>query len=105
MRIYVAGPYSKGDIAVNVRKAIEAGDKLAELGHIPFVPHLTHLWHLVSPKPYDFWLKLDITILEQWAEALIRLPGESKGADMEVARAKELGIPVYYSLDDLMEVK
>jgi len=101
MRIYIAGPYTKGDVAVNVHKAIEAGDKLAELGHIPFIPHLTHFWHLVSPKPYEFWLKIDMSFLEHWAEALLRLPGESNGADWEVETAKMRGIPVYYSISDL----
>jgi hypothetical protein len=40
-RIYVAGPYTKGD-AVNVRNAYMAVNKLADLGFAPFVPHATH---------------------------------------------------------------
>jgi hypothetical protein len=28
-------------------------------------------------------------------DALLRIPGESRGADLDVARAKELGLPVY----------
>lgn len=30
---------------------------------------------------------------------VVRLPGESKGADMEVARAMERGIPVFHTLN------
>lgn len=40
----------------------------------------------------------------QWVEScdcLLRLDGESKGADIEVSRAKELKIPVFYSIDEL----
>lgn len=40
----------------------------------------------------------------EWVEvsdALLRLPGESKGADMEVARANEIGVPVYHSIEEL----
>ena len=43
---------------------------------------------------------------EGWVERsdyLLRLKGESAGADKEVALAKELGIPVYYSIKSLLE--
>ena len=100
MRVYIAAPYTLGDVAVNVRNAIMAADRLVELGHQPYVPHLTHFWHLVSPKPYEFWLELDMTFLNHWAEALLRLPGKSSGADGEVERAKKIMIPVYYSIDE-----
>ena len=40
MRVYIAGAYSKGDVALNVREAIEMADKLVKLGHIPYIPHL-----------------------------------------------------------------
>lgn len=96
MKIYVAGPYSKGDVAVNVREAILAGDGLRALGHTPFIPHLTHLWHMVRPHEIDFWYKYDLEWLEL-CDAVFRLPGESTGADREVARALELGLPVFYS--------
>lgn len=36
-------------------------------------------------------------------DAVLRLPGESAGADMEVAHAKALGLPVFYSIDDIRE--
>src|SRR5262245_4927589 len=58
-KIYVAGPYSKGDVAVNVRNAFEAANQLADLGFAPFVPHSTHFWHMLFPRPYEFWLTLD----------------------------------------------
>jgi hypothetical protein len=34
-------------------------------------------------------------------DALLRVPGESRGADMDVERARALGLPVYMSIDDL----
>lgn len=100
MRIYVAAPYTWGDTALNVRKAIAAGDRLLEMGHIPFIPHLSHFWHCISPKTEDVWLKID----QDWltiCDALLRLPGESKGADLEVELAKKLCLFVYYSLEDI----
>jgi len=99
-RIYVAGPYTAGDIVVNVRNAIDAGDAIATLGGIPFVPHLSHFHHLVHARPWQFWIDQDL----QWlhvCDALLRLPGDSLGADLEVAEARRLVIPV---LTDLPQV-
>ena len=100
-RIYVAGPYTKGDVAVNVRNAFEAADKLADAGFAPFVPHGTHFWHFAFPRPYEEWLKLDLAFLPV-CDAVLRLPGLSSGADAEVVEAERLGIPVYYDLDVLV---
>ena len=97
MKIYVAGPYSSGDVAQNVRNAIQAGNDIADLGHIPFIPHLTHFWHFLTPHPYTFWMKQDEVWLRE-CDALLRLKGESPGADNEVAIATELDLKIYYSI-------
>ena len=34
-------------------------------------------------------------------DAVLRLPGESTGADQDVAIANELGLPVYHDLTDI----
>ena len=101
IKVYIAGPYSKGDVAVNVRNAFEAANKLADLGFAPFVPHYTHFWHMMFPRPYDFWLKLDKQFLP-CCDALLRLPGESHGSDTEVEFAKNLNIPVFFDIDSLV---
>jgi hypothetical protein len=100
-RIYVAGPYTKGDVAVNVRNAYEAANHLADLGFAPFVPHATHFWHMLFPRPYEFWLNLDNQFLP-YCEAVLRLPGESSGADKEVQLARSLGLPVFTDVDSLV---
>lgn len=100
MRIYVAGPYTKGDVCVNVRTAIVTGNILRLMGHTPFVPHLTHFWHMVVPQEYDFWLKYDLEWLEV-CDAILRIPGESSGADAEVNFARRLGLPVYFSIAEI----
>ena len=101
MRIYIASAYTKGDVAINVRRVIEVADYLLERGHIPYVPHLTHLWHLISLKPVSAWYAYDLSFLQDWAEALLRIPNESDGADNEVNVAKYLDIPVYYNIEDI----
>lgn len=92
--VYVASPYTKGDVAVNVRNNLEAADQIARLGYVPFAPLLTHFWHLLFPHPYEFWCNQDNAWVEK-CDVLLRLPGESSGADKEVALARSLGIPVY----------
>ena len=104
MRVYIAGPYTKGDVAVNVRNAILAADAVLGAGHVPFLPHLTHFWHLVCPGPYEQWTKLDLEWLP-FCEAFIRLPGESSGSDAEVGVASALGMPVYYSVEEFLAVQ
>jgi len=101
-RVYVAGPYTNGDVAVNVRNAYLAASRLADLGFAPFVPHATHFWHMLFPRPYEFWLDLDQHFLPL-CEAVLRLPGQSNGADKEVQIAKELEIPVFTEIDDLVK--
>lgn len=100
--VYVSGPYSTGDTILNVRRAIVAGTALRKAGFLPLIPHLTAFWHLVDPAEYEDWMELDLALVDH-CQALVRLPGESPGADREVARAKEKGIPVYVGVASLLE--
>jgi hypothetical protein len=102
VRIYVAGPYSKGDVAVNVRDAIIVAGQLRDAGFAPFLPHLTHFWHLVAPRPYGDWLDLDNQFVP-CCDALLRIPGDSRGADKEVMLARSLDIPVFHTQKALQE--
>ena len=101
VRAYVAGPLTAGDPVLNVRTAVEAAQRLLEAGLVPFVPHLSMFWHLVCPNGYETWMGMDLAWLEA-CDVLLRLPGRSPGADREVVRAFELGLPVYTSVDDLL---
>jgi len=101
-KIYVAGPYTNGDTAINVKAAISTANELADLGFAPYVPHFTHFWHMVFPRPYEFWLQLDNEYL-LCCDAVLRIPGFSNGADKEVELAIEKNIPVYYSIKDLVK--
>ncbi len=100
--IYIAGPYTKGDVAQNVRAAIDVADKLALHGLLPYVPMLCHFWHLVHPHEVGFWYEMDLAWLKR-CDAVLRLPGESVGADAEVKRALEIGLPVYESVEQFLE--
>lgn len=99
-RVYIAGPLSAGDQFLNVRAALDAARDVRAAGHLPFVPHLSAFAHLVHAQPYAVWIDEDLAWLE-CCDALLRLEGESPGADAEVARARELGMPVYHSVDQM----
>lgn len=102
VRVYVAGPLSVGDTTDNVITAIEAGTRCLDAGLAPFVPHLNHFWHEVMPRGYEEWMRLDFEWLGA-CDVLLRLPGESPGAEREVALANKLGLPVYYDIDYMLE--
>ena len=104
MRIYVAGPYRLGDVDANVRCAMDAGTALLAMGHAPLVPHLNHYWHLHAPHPERTWLDLDLAWLDV-ADAVLRLPGPSAGADRECEVARALEIPVFASLAEVPRVR
>lgn len=101
-RIYIAGPYTKGDVAQNVSIAMSYWTSLWHSGFAPFCPHLSHFIHLHSQQNYEDWIEYDLIWLRQ-CEALIRIPGESAGADREVAEAERLGILVFFSFGEAIE--
>jgi hypothetical protein len=104
LKIYIASQYTIGDKESNVKKSLEVADQILALGFVPYAPLLSHYWEQSSPKDYTVWLDLDF----EWiisCDALLRVPGESKGADMEVEFAKANGIPVYFSVQELVEAE
>lgn len=94
-RLYIAGPYTLGDKEENVQKALDAAEEAAKVGWAPFVPHLSHHWQKRFEHPHEFWYAIDLPWVGK-ADALWRLPGESKGADEEVQYARLASVPVWY---------
>ena len=119
-RVYIAGPISRGDLAANIRQASAAFFALLRAGFAPLCPHwscfsgtLYRPLHASAYGPYAFAETLpEGTTHEDWlavalpwvacAEAVIRLPGVSAGADRETALARAKGIPVFASVADLV---
>lgn len=92
--LYLAGPYTKPDPIINTNAALRLATKLFErMLFVPHVPHLTLLWHMVTPRPIDFWYLLDRQHLSR-CDAIMRLPGESEGADCEMIWAGDFGLEV-----------
>lgn len=118
-RVFVAGPVVLGDLRENIRRACAAGKAMLEAGLAPFVPHLScYMGQVQYEVPPGQWVGPEPEVLpwgmpvENWyetdlawvavADALLRLPGEGKGSDGEVARARELGIPVFFAVEDVI---
>jgi len=113
--IYVAGaitPYPTEPPVIgflaNIRRGIRATVELLLNGYIPFCPFLDHQFFMQLRngenitgkmiKDYSMaWLeKCDaILVLSRWRK--------SEGTKAEIARAKEIGIPIFYSMDDLFD--
>ncbi len=100
IKVYIASPYTKGDVAVNVKTQLDIANELIINGFAPFAPLYSHFQHMAHPRPYEDWIRLDL----EWVkvcDCVLRLEGESTGADGEVDLAKKLNIPVFYSLNEL----
>ncbi len=98
--IYIASPYTLGDVAENVAIQMNAAHKIMNMGHCPIVPLLSHYLHIHRQRPYKDWLEMDLAIIPR-VDILLRLPGKSKGADKEVALANNLNIPVAMGWEEL----
>lgn len=103
MRVYIAGPIGQDpkQAKINMHYAIEYAHQLRDRGYSPFVPQLSVVWHKRRPRMYEDWLTMDFDWIEV-CDALLRIPGESPGADREVEFARKLGIPVYFSVEALV---
>lgn len=112
--ILIAGPYASGTggdpdlMAANLRRLEEAAWPIFRAGHIPMIGEWVALPVLASagatgptdPLATEVMYPTADRLL-QHCDAVLRLPGDSKGADQDVAIATERGLPVYRSLAEV----
>ena len=101
IKVYIASPYTKGDVAVNVKRQLDMVDLLMDHGFAPFAPLYSHFQHMAHPRAYQDWIKMDM----EWVkicDCVLRLEGESSGADNEIKLAKLEGLDVFYHVEDLI---
>jgi hypothetical protein len=113
--ILIAGPYRSGTgddpakMADNLKTLEQAAWPIFEAGHIPMIGEWVALPVLSSagasggpldPLAQEVMYPTAERLL-QHCDAVLRLPGESQGADQDVAIAKRRGIPVYHSLTEV----
>ena len=116
MLILIAGPYRSGTgddtekMAENLRRLEEASWPIFQAGHVPMIGEWVALpiWRVaggtrIGDARYDEILHPTAGRLIERCDAVLRLPGESTGADNDVRLANERGIPVYYHLNEIPE--
>ena len=115
VRVYVAGAYSADNVFQvfrNMRKGMNLATQALQTGRIsPFCPWLDYQF-ILQEDPTQRKISVDdiyqysLSFLENWAEAVLVQPDgwiESKGTVAEINKAKELGIPVFFQMEDLMK--
>ncbi len=102
-RIYISGPLtSSGNERENVDAAIVVTRQLIEAGFAPFCPHLSLQVDPTAEYSHATWMQVDLPWVDV-SDAMIRLPGESVGADIEEAHAATIGVPVFRSVAELVK--
>lgn len=96
--VFISGPYSQGDPVLSTREAVLWGEEVERHGCDVVIPHLSMLWHLISPAPVERWYARDLAVLAR-CDAIVRFPGPSTGADAEVEFAVERGIQAFGPVD------
>ena len=113
--ILIAGPYRSGTggdpdlIARNLERLEEAAAPLHRLGHVPMIgewvalPILRGMTEDANTDAGDGDVMYETARrLLQHCDAVLRLPGESAGADKDVEIALERGLPVYRALEEIL---
>jgi hypothetical protein len=114
MLILIAGPYRSGTgddpelMAANLSRLEEAAWPIFQAGHVPMIGEWVALPVLRGaggkgvgdPVAEQVMYPTAQRLLEH-CDAVLRLPGDSTGADQDVAIARRRGIPVYYDVDEI----
>jgi len=85
-RVYISGPITKGNREANFQQAADAQKALIAAGFAVLNPMLTMRLPGAFDIGHDTWIANDLPWVAV-ADAVLRLPGESKGADIECEHA------------------
>ena len=114
IKVYVAGAYSGNnvfDVLKNIGRGEYIASELFQFGYAPFTP-----WHdknfVFQNFHLDFKVERFYNYSMEWlkiCDAVLIVPNfsglidwqDSKGTLAEIAEAEKLGIPVFYTIDDL----
>lgn len=99
-RVYMSGPISLGDPDENFGLAAIVQHELIGFGFAPLNPMLSMKLPGHEGIEHSAWIAVDLPWVEV-SDAVLRLPGESRGAETECEFAEEIGVPVFTSVEDL----
>lgn len=107
-RIYVAGAYNSSNILGclnNMRRGMRLAYDVLKAGFAPFTPWFDYHFALIGEMTVEEYHAFSMAWLEA-SDAVIVVKEnaeQSRGTQAELARAKELGIPVFWDLQDLQK--
>jgi hypothetical protein len=114
MLILIAGPYRSGTdddperMSANLKRLEAVALPLYRAGHVPMIGEWIALPLLeqagstaIGDSHYDEIVYPVANRLLSHCDAVLRLPGVSKGADEDVRLARERGLPVYFDLAEV----
>lgn len=114
LMILIAGPYRSGTgddpalLAANLRALEAAAWPVFRAGHVPMIGEWVALPVLSSAGADGLADPLAEQVmyptahrLLQHCDGVLRLPGDSRGADQDVAIARERGIPVWHAVEEI----
>lgn len=118
MLILIAGPYRSGtnDDPTLIRKNLDNLEAMAlpifRKGHVPIIGEwvalpLLNLAGSIKPGD-DIWNQIQYPVAHALlgkCDAVLRISGESKGADQDVKIARERGLTVYFHLDEIPDAE
>ena len=111
--VYIAGPframsaYANGHqdmfaVQENIMAAMKLGLEVARMpGAFPVIPHANTMF-FTGAAPDHVWLDGDIELLRR-CDAILMTPHwqRSSGARAEEKLAREIGLPVFFTADDM----
>ncbi len=115
--ILISGPYMSGTngdeaaIALNLKAMEDFALPIFTKGHLAVVGEWL-AWPVIrqaggdshsSEQFSEYQYPVAHRLLEK-CDAVLRIPGESRGADLEMAKAKELGKIIFTSVEDIPDL-
>ena len=97
--IYIASPYTGCEVEGTKRQMIVSSEIMLS-GHFPYAPLWLHYAQVLGDIKFNYQDCIEhcLRVLPT-CDLLVRLAGESKGADVEEAAARNLGIPVLNTIN------
>lgn len=118
MLILIAGPYRSGTnnnpqlIKRNMDRLESAALPIFRKGHVPMIGEwvANPLIELAGSKEIgdDIFNEIQYPTAHRLltkCDAVLRIEGDSNGADQDVKIAEEMGLPVYYDLKDIPDAE
>lgn len=106
--VYCAGAYSADNVITmlgNIRRGLWMAYDVIAIGHYPYVPWSDVLLHLVGNIPIETCYAWSLAFMAKCDCVLVNRQGanQSKGTQKEISIAGQLGIRVFYDVNEVRD--